>query len=45
MDKKRCSKCGDDEKSLKEFYKDSSKKDGHDSLCKVCRKEFSLQGM
>ena len=38
MDKKRCPKC-EDTKSLEKFYKDSSKKDGYASHCKVCRKE------
>ena len=32
---KRCTKCGID-KELSEFYKDSSRKDGHMSACKEC---------
>lgn len=35
---KRCSKCGV-EKQLKDFYRDKTKKDGHQALCKECRKE------
>jgi hypothetical protein len=37
--KKTCRKCGKD-KQLGEFYKDSSKKDGYQSLCKVCHINF-----
>jgi hypothetical protein len=33
---KKCSRCGE-EKDLSEFYKDKSKPDGHESLCKKCR--------
>src|SRR5690606_27925410 len=34
----QCKKC-DCLKSLNEFYKNSIKKNGHDSTCKQCRKE------
>lgn len=38
---KRCSKCKEI-KSISEFYKHYKRKDGHQSLCKICQK-FYLQ--
>ena len=37
--KKRCVSCGEN-KSLKEFYKQSDKKDGHSSRCISCSKSY-----
>jgi len=37
MKKKRCTKCGE-VKTLSEFHKDRSKKDGHECRCKECRR-------
>lgn len=34
---KTCSKCGE-EKNLESFFKDRAFKDGHSSICKVCKK-------
>lgn len=39
MDKKHCNKCNE-EKSYNEFYKHKSRKDGLQSLCKVCDKGY-----
>ncbi|MBW1931454.1 MAG: hypothetical protein JRI56_00205 [Deltaproteobacteria bacterium] len=36
---KRCNKCKT-EKPLEDFYKDRSSKDGHQGMCKVCKKEY-----
>ena len=36
---KICSRCGQ-EKSLSEYHRDKSKKDGHVSTCKECRSEY-----
>jgi 5-methylcytosine-specific restriction endonuclease McrA len=36
---KTCGKCKKI-KETSEFYKDSSKKDGHSSICKLCRKKY-----
>jgi hypothetical protein len=38
-DSKKCNKCGI-EKSLEEFYKDKSKKDGYRASCKECVKKY-----
>jgi len=35
---KKCWVCGE-VKSLKEFYRDSSRRDGHDNKCKKCTRE------
>ena len=35
MQKKRCKRCGQ-EKTLDNFHKDKSKKDGHKPICKEC---------
>jgi 5-methylcytosine-specific restriction endonuclease McrA len=37
--KKKCPKCNK-KKPIKGFFKDKSKKDGYESICKVCRKEY-----
>ena len=37
---KMCNKCNE-EKEEKEFYKDSSKKDGLSTLCKECKRKYS----
>lgn len=36
---KKCTKCGE-EKSLEEFNKDKTRKDGLDRQCKACRKQY-----
>ena len=35
---KCCSRCKED-KSLSDYYKDRTQKDGYDNICKVCKKE------
>lgn len=37
--KKICSKCKQ-EKTIEEFYKNKSKKDGCCSICKICTKQY-----
>ena len=39
MEKKICNRCGQ-EKFLDEFHKNPTKKDGVQSMCKDCRKEY-----
>jgi hypothetical protein len=39
LERKECTKCGD-KKNLSEFYKYKPAKDGRDSWCKVCKKEY-----
>lgn len=39
MKTKACNKC-EEEKVLTEFYKDRSRKDGHESKCKACKKAY-----
>ena len=39
METKHCNKCGKD-KPISEFGKNSSKKDGLQSMCKECTKEY-----
>lgn len=39
---KKCNKCNQ-EKEYKFFYKKSSSKDGHNSICKDCRKKYNVQ--
>lgn len=39
---KRCSRCEED-RELSEFRRDATKKDGHHSVCKDCRRETDAE--
>ena len=41
-DMKTCTKCKI-EKEFSEFYKDKTKKDGYNSGCKSCYKQYNLE--